>query len=349
MISRKASHRSFSLCTGAIALAAFCTIVSGCAGPTSIALAAIRNDVERIDSLVEKGRDANKPEPGGSYPIEFATILGNVEATKALLDHGVDVNFRNPQGRTPLFHIARKGEFEHPANKGKRKAMAEFLLANGADPDIPDYFGMTPFLVAAANGNREMLEVLLDHGAMTGGRDSLGRNGRDLAAESGHSGIEEMLAVLGLERTEFPPIAEPKDAAPLPVGDCFDQPRRLIKSTSRLWCGMPYEEFVRDTGVQFAIGKYKTRHLDSAGPEGKPGLDEPDCSIGPGPENLELAGLLHRGSGRSGDLIGHTETYYAEGNRVAEISFVFDRYRRVFGVRCFPVSVPIWGDPDLLY
>ena len=167
-------------------LLAMAVIVSGCAGAGSMTLAAMRNDVDRIDALVAKGFDVNKPEPGGLRPIEYAVGGGNVEATTRLLEHGADINISNNEGRTPLFHIARNGRPGH---------MVDLLLDNGADPEVADFFGITPLMIASARGHSNIVRMLMARGASVEHRDSLGRNARDLAIKNWHDGTTgEILA-----------------------------------------------------------------------------------------------------------------------------------------------------------
>lgn len=44
--------------------------------------------------------------------------------------------------------------------------MISFLLQCGEDPNPQDTFGKTPLHVAAAHGNREIVDILLSAGAL---------------------------------------------------------------------------------------------------------------------------------------------------------------------------------------
>ena len=291
--------------------------------------AALRNDVERIDALVAKGFDVDKPEPGGLRPIEYAVVGGHVEATTRLLEHGADIDIRNNEGRTPLFHVARNG---------RPDSMARLLLANGADPEIADYFGMTPLLIAAARGHTDMIGILMEHGVSLEQRDSLGRNARDLAVESGHGGTTgKILADAGVEITSFPPLNRPEEAKLLPVEGCGSVVDSLVMS-STYWCGIPYAAFARATGMVFGIERnVEVRRVRIR--DGEVQADEPDCS------DIRLSG-----PGFHGAPLAHTQNVYEDGVRQGSVSFFFDGHRRLLGVRCDAATARIIdGYGDMVY
>lgn len=294
--------------------------------------AALRNDVERIDSLVAKGFDVNKPEPGGLRPIEYATVGGNFEATTRLIEHGADINVRNSEGRTPLFHIARNG---------RPDGMARLLLERGADPEIADFFGMTPLLIASARGNANMVGILMEHGVSLEHRDSLGRNALDLALETDHEEIGEILASVGLEVTTFPPLDRPDDAEPLPVEGCGSVVDSIVMGGT-YWCGIPYDQFARATGMVFGIERdqfFESSRIQVR--DGEVVTDiEPDCSD----IRLDLPFPSH------GAPLAHTQRVIKDGVRQGSVSFFFDPNRRLLGVRCdAPKAAFVDGYSDMMY
>jgi hypothetical protein len=86
-----------------------------------------------------------------------------------LLEHGADTNVRSGKCKeTPLFAAIRSGSTR----------LVRMLLDHGADPAISDADGMTPFMLAAATGAGDILELLEHAGAET----TLPRGSQFLAA-----------------------------------------------------------------------------------------------------------------------------------------------------------------------
>ena len=54
------------------------------------------------------------------------------------------------------------------------KEMIELLIEHGADVNVADEHGKTALIVAAENSNKEMLELLIKHGANINTADESG-------------------------------------------------------------------------------------------------------------------------------------------------------------------------------
>ena len=94
----------------------------------------------------------------------YAAKIGDVDTLRALITSGVDVN-AHPITGTALHEAVRwKGE-EHGVEEEFHAAAIEFLLENGADPNIADHRGRTPLHSAALNANSFSIRRLLDAGA----------------------------------------------------------------------------------------------------------------------------------------------------------------------------------------
>jgi ankyrin repeat protein len=83
-----------------------------------------------------------------------ASYGGSVEEVKRLIDMGADINTKNQFGLTP-FELAIVGN-----NCG----VVEYYLQLGQNPNV-ERGGGTPLMSAAANGNVELLQLLLKYGA----------------------------------------------------------------------------------------------------------------------------------------------------------------------------------------
>jgi ankyrin repeat protein len=74
-----------------------------------------------------------------------------------------------------------------------KKEMVELLLERGALIDAQDNGGWTALMQAADNGNQEILEVLLSHGASIHPVNCMGKSALVLAEDKGHTKAIQLL------------------------------------------------------------------------------------------------------------------------------------------------------------
>lgn len=167
----------------ALAVLAFSAIVSSCSAKLIFMGRQIRStftplhqavgqlDVARVKELLSTGADPNAIfQPGSRSTLDNAlsanlgrpTTPERIAAARIiaelLLKHGADVNRRNDSGRTLLYDTAAQRDTE----------TIQFLLDNGADPNIPDKNKVTIVqLLKQRNipGDTELIELLKKHGA----------------------------------------------------------------------------------------------------------------------------------------------------------------------------------------
>ncbi len=122
--------------------------------------AAALGDVDRLGELLD-----DRPETVGARaaddftPLHYAAFFADPETARVLVEHGADVNAfaRNEQLEvTPL----------HSAAAARRTETARLLLERGADPDARQRGGFTALDAAEQNGDGELRELLLAHGAV---------------------------------------------------------------------------------------------------------------------------------------------------------------------------------------
>jgi ankyrin repeat protein len=75
---------------------------------------------------------------GGLTPLLYATRFGCVECARLLLKAGADINRPTPDGVTPLMNAIDNLQYE----------MADFLLDQGANPHLTDWWGRNALYVA---------------------------------------------------------------------------------------------------------------------------------------------------------------------------------------------------------
>lgn len=123
---------------------------------TPLNAAAARGNIERVNTLIEKGADpdlrANRRE---WTSLQLACLFQHDDIFKLLLEHGCDVNAHGNYG-TPLQAAAYRG----------KKSMVRDLLHRGADIKVSNQGRYGHALQAAAiRGHDESVRFLVKHGA----------------------------------------------------------------------------------------------------------------------------------------------------------------------------------------
>ncbi|HMB03109.1 MAG TPA: ankyrin repeat domain-containing protein [Isosphaeraceae bacterium] len=98
--------------------------------------------------------------------LTLAIFENDRRRVSAYLAQGGDANLRGWQKQTLLFLAA---------DKSRDQAIAEELLARGADLRMRDEHGKTPLHVAAGFGDVARMRLFLDKGAEIDARDAYGR------------------------------------------------------------------------------------------------------------------------------------------------------------------------------
>ncbi len=133
------------------------------------------------------GSDPGSPTPSSSAKdIWTAAAEGNVAAIQAHLDAGVDINARIPEGAEGAGATAL-----HIAVITKQGKVAQFLGDNGADVNAKteDEDGSTSLHLAAAFGNIDFVEGLLNYKADVNSRNSSGLTPLDVLATDPTGGL----------------------------------------------------------------------------------------------------------------------------------------------------------------
>jgi TonB family protein len=126
--------------------------------------AVLRNDRNKVQSLLQNGADANEMCPCGTSPLEAAVSqVKNAEIAELLLSHSADVNARTPKNAhgttndwTPLFY----------AVYDKRGDLVALLLKYRAKVDVTDIQGASPLYWAKERNSPEIVKQLKDAGAI---------------------------------------------------------------------------------------------------------------------------------------------------------------------------------------
>ncbi len=171
-------------------------------GASVLTTTVLHKKYDVLDFLVSKGADINLVDNNGSTPLmtaigfknknqkvvlnyleKFLTFkpklnhlsgdesalhvsarFGFVEALKLLLDNGANINLASQaSGRTALYTAATSKNID----------AAKYLIKRGAKIDIPDKTGNSPLTAAVILADTEMVEVLVEGGAVIDTRSSV--------------------------------------------------------------------------------------------------------------------------------------------------------------------------------
>lgn len=159
-------------------------------GWTALVYAADRSRAEVIDVLLQANADPNIAEKDGWSPLMFSAVKGDVEACRLLIRGGASLEHVSTNDWTPLKaaqrsqnpdmgvfmenEIAKSKELKvDNAGLGKEfleavkdsdMARVQDMLVAGIDPNALSPNGWTGVTYAAANGNVDMIRVLIEHG-----------------------------------------------------------------------------------------------------------------------------------------------------------------------------------------
>jgi len=153
-------------------------------GFTPLSYAARENCLACVDVLLANGADIDLPDPDGVSPLHLAIMNANWDLAKQLIEAGADVDQWDIYGEAPLFAAiglrsrtdGGRASIDTP-NETDGLSLIRMLLDSGANPDMQLFFrpanvrgstntrGSTPLIRAATNGDLEVVQLLLEHGA----------------------------------------------------------------------------------------------------------------------------------------------------------------------------------------
>jgi predicted acylesterase/phospholipase RssA len=169
-------------------------------GNSPLGVAVKDGDDAAVEASIEARADPNTPCDGGFPPLTLAPIEGHPKTALLLISLGADVNKRSYIGSTPLVAACIAGFDE----------VAESLIRHGADVNARQEVvglgsGRTPLMAAAASGHAGIVQTLLLNGTDPAIKDYEGNAALDLARDSGHQPILEILVRETRTTDERPP------------------------------------------------------------------------------------------------------------------------------------------------
>ncbi|XP_075699024.1 transient receptor potential cation channel subfamily V member 6-like [Rhinoderma darwinii] len=146
-------------------------------GQTALHIAAVNQNLNLVKLLIRKGADVCSPRAIGSFfsyspdnlfyfgehILSFAACTNNEAIVRLLIENGASVRVQDSDGNTILHILALQ------PNQTFSCQMYDLILsydkAEGNDVElqmIPNYIGLTPFKLSAAEGNTVMFQHLLN-------------------------------------------------------------------------------------------------------------------------------------------------------------------------------------------
>jgi thioredoxin-related protein len=141
-----------------------------------------QNKLDELRTILSETGKPDTRDKAGRTALTFAAETGNLVALKILLDAGSSADVSDFLGQAPL-HYAVKSPLE----------IASTLVYSGADIDIRNSGGITPLMIAAREGRRDMVKLLLTAGARVDFKDYQGNSAADWAQQSGDNQLVKML------------------------------------------------------------------------------------------------------------------------------------------------------------
>ncbi len=201
-------------------------LLSACSMTTSPLHSLIRDGQDRDAlQLIERREAVNDRDQLGYTPLHIAAIRNNLNLAEALLENGADLDPRDFHGRTPFMLALREGHADlaryfldrgavlhsgytltntlFDALTGRNRAMTEYLLQHGFSPDTSNRVHTTALHVAAATGDVNLVNLLIDRGARLDRQDDDGWNALHFAAARQHRDCVRRLLAAGAQPTRL--------------------------------------------------------------------------------------------------------------------------------------------------
>jgi ankyrin repeat protein len=161
------------------------------AAEAPLAVAAMRQDLAAVRTLLAGGADPNTPQGDGMTALHWAAERGQADIAAALLGAGARLTAVTRLGAyTPLHLAARRGH----------DAVALRLIAAGAEVSAVATTGVTPLHLAAAAGTRATIDALLAKGAAVDAREpQWGQTPLMFAAAAGRTEAVKALVAHGAD------------------------------------------------------------------------------------------------------------------------------------------------------
>lgn len=158
-----------------------------------LAYASAYGNLEIVKLLVEAGADLNGRVAYGDVPLIKAAEHGNNDILEYLIEQGADVNVPNSFGITPLIGMCAEGNLKHVQLAAQHGGDVNSSFVSKTNQHTGEK-NMSPLQAAAAEGQQEVVELLLSLGAKPQATDDWeGKTAVEIAESKGHKDVADLL------------------------------------------------------------------------------------------------------------------------------------------------------------
>ncbi|MEI6080051.1 MAG: ankyrin repeat domain-containing protein, partial [bacterium] len=126
-------------------------------GTAKIHIAAAKDDVNDIQSLLDQNADINRQTTfENRTAVMIACASGSLKAARYLADKGADLNLQDVDGNTAL-HLLAQNTFSDP--KEVAKLVDYLIVKKGANKDLPNNKGLSPVTYAIISEEVEVMKA----------------------------------------------------------------------------------------------------------------------------------------------------------------------------------------------
>jgi len=182
--------------------------------------AAQKGHKEVVELLISKGANVNARNAVGDTPLHEAERAEHEDIIRLLIDNGADVNVKNNEGLTPAdVALGRIRKVVAPLTPVAKLLIAKGadisvvsavhmedldkareLIRKGASVNVKDERGRTALHYAAAQGHKDIVEILLANGAdVNAGTDLYNKAPAEFAMDANHNEVAELLISRGAD------------------------------------------------------------------------------------------------------------------------------------------------------
>ena len=145
---------------------------------------AYAGNLEEVRRLVSEGTAVDAADAEKRTSLMWAAFNGHTPVVAFLLEKGAKLDAKDRHGRTALMY----------ASSGPFSGTVELLLKKGAEVNIQGKLeGFTALMTAAAEGELEVVRLLLVYGADPELEDKDGDTAESFAHQKGHSAVIDLL------------------------------------------------------------------------------------------------------------------------------------------------------------